>query len=56
LNFQLLPTLDRSDETMRIGWNTVPQTGHFEPFIAAALVALSANDCCFAISSFLRLL
>jgi hypothetical protein len=33
LNFQLEPVLDRSEETIRIGWKIVPQTGHFEPFI-----------------------
>jgi hypothetical protein len=41
--------LDRSEETILIGWNITPQTGHFEPFMVAAFVALSANDCCFAI-------
>jgi hypothetical protein len=50
LNFQLVPVEERSEEISLIGWNIVPHTGHFAPFIREAFVALSAKDCCFAMT------
>jgi len=48
LNFHEPVTDDFSEVTMRIGWKISPQVGHFDPFINAALAALSAKVCCFA--------